>query len=86
VEALPAEAFSGAMGGRESIEFMVRTPAGEDEVIRCTECGYTANAVVARSIIAPEIGDGTEVAEVPEEFPTPGALTIDALASIPDRW
>ncbi len=36
VEAVPAEAFSGAMGGRESIGFMVRTPAGEDEMIRCT--------------------------------------------------
>jgi len=29
VEALPAEAHSGAMGGRESIEFVVATPAGE---------------------------------------------------------
>jgi len=83
VDAVPAEAFSGAMGGRESIEFMVRTPAGEDEVIRCTACDYTANAEVARSSIAQDIGDGTEVAEVPEEFPTPGALTIDALARAP---
>jgi prolyl-tRNA synthetase len=85
VEAVPAEAFSGAMGGRESIEFMVRTPAGEDEVIRCSGCGYTANAEVARSIIAADIGDGTVVAALPEEFPTPGVLTIDALAAAPFR-
>ncbi|MDQ6673251.1 MAG: hypothetical protein M3069_21345, partial [Chloroflexota bacterium] len=39
LEALPAEAFSGAMGGRESIEFVVCTPAGEDMVLRCQRAG-----------------------------------------------
>ena len=43
VKALPARASSGAMGGRESIEFVVATSAGEDQVVRCTACAYVAN-------------------------------------------
>ena len=81
LDALPAEAFSGAMGGRESIEFVARTEAGEDEVIHCAACGYTANAEVARSRVAP-VADESTAASV-EEFATPGVLTIDALASEP---
>jgi len=78
--ALPAEAFSGAMGGRESIEFVVRTDAGEDEVLHCSTCGYTANAEVARSR-TPPIDDAPSSTSAPEEFPTPGVLTIDALSA-----
>src|SRR6516165_10545664 len=37
------EAHSGAMGGSQSHEFMVRTPAGEDFVVVCQTCGYSAN-------------------------------------------
>ena len=82
LEALPAQAFSGAMGGRDSIEFVARTDAGEDEVIHCRRCNYTANIEVARAQIPP-IHDEPSTLERPEEFPTPGVLTIDALASPP---
>jgi prolyl-tRNA synthetase len=37
------EADSGAMGGKESHEFMVRTPAGEDRIVSCDGCPYAAN-------------------------------------------
>jgi prolyl-tRNA synthetase len=37
------EADSGAMGGKESHEFMVRTPAGEDRIVSCDGCKYAAN-------------------------------------------
>ena len=37
------EADSGAMGGKESHEFMVRTPAGEDQIVSCDGCNYAAN-------------------------------------------
>ena len=80
--ALPAEAFSGLMGGRESIEFVVSTDAGEDEVIHCRACGYTANLEVARSRVAP-VEDLPAETAAPREFPTPGVLTIDALAAAP---
>jgi prolyl-tRNA synthetase len=46
------DAHSGAMGGSQSQEFMVRTPAGEDEVVSCEKCGYAANMEKATSKLA----------------------------------
>ena len=47
------DAHSGAMGGSQSQEFMVRTPAGEDLVVSCESCGYAANMEKATSKLAP---------------------------------
>ena len=47
------EADSGAMGGKESHEFMVRTPAGEDRIVSCDGCKYAANMEKATSKLAP---------------------------------
>src|SRR5437773_4623856 len=47
------EADSGAMGGTQSEEFMVRTPAGEDQVISCASCKYAANLEKATSKLDP---------------------------------
>jgi prolyl-tRNA synthetase len=44
------EADSGAIGGKDSHEFMVITESGEDEVIHCEKCGYAANAEKAECI------------------------------------
>ena len=82
VEALPAQASSGAMGGRESIEFVVATSAGEDQVVRCTACAYVANVEVARARI-PALHDRAPAFATPEAFATPGIVTIDALAGEP---
>jgi len=74
------EAHSGAMGGSQSEEFMVYTPAGEDQVVSCANCGYAANLEKATSKLkavpdlAPE-GDGK-----PLEVHTPGLKTIDEVA------
>ena len=46
------DAHSGAMGGSQSQEFMVRTPAGEDQVVSCEKCGYAANMEKATSKLA----------------------------------
>ena len=43
------EAHSGAMGGSQSHEFMVRTPAGEDQIVSCDTCHYAANLEKAAS-------------------------------------
>src|SRR5271165_2697248 len=43
------EADSGAMGGSQSHEFMVRTPAGEDQIVSCDGCNYAANLEKATS-------------------------------------
>src|SRR5579859_5131579 len=74
------EADSGAMGGKESHEFMVRTPAGEDQIVSCDGCDYAANMEKATSKLAP-------VADLPPEgdgqpllVHTPGMKTIDDVA------
>src|SRR5205085_10693791 len=37
------QAHSGAMGGSQSHEFMVASDAGEDFVVLCPKCGFSAN-------------------------------------------
>ena len=49
LEVLIVEASSGIMGGSESEEFMVASPVGENQAVRCRRCGYAANAEVATS-------------------------------------
>ena len=73
------EASSGAMGGSKSTEFMVRTDAGEDLIVVCESCGYSANVEKATSKLD-AIEDGDDAGEV-EEFPTPGVRTIDDLVT-----
>jgi len=75
------EASSGAMGGSESTEFMVRTNAGEDNIVVCGNCGYAANVEKATSKL-PAVDDGAEAKPI-EEFPTPGVRTIDDLITFP---
>jgi prolyl-tRNA synthetase len=74
------EADSGAMGGSQSHEFMVRTPAGEDRIVSCESCSYAANMEKATSKLASvddlaSTGDGK-----PIEVHTPGMKTIEEVA------
>ncbi len=74
------EADSGAMGGKESHEFMVRTPAGEDQIVSCDGCNYAANMEKATSKLdsvddLKPGGDGK-----PLEVHTPGQKTIEDVA------
>ena len=78
LHAIPVEASSGAMGGSDSVEFMVESPAGEDDVAVCGSCGYSANVERATSII-PEVENRSEN-ETPEKFETPNIRTIEALS------
>jgi prolyl-tRNA synthetase len=43
------ESDPGMMGGSTAHEFMAPTPAGEDEIVLCDGCGYTANVEIAVS-------------------------------------
>ncbi len=70
---LAVEASSGAMGGSQSQEFMVRMEAGEDFVASC-ECGYAANLERATSKLT-EIIDEPASGE-PREVHTPNQKTI----------
>ena len=79
--ALPAlfvEADSGAIGGKDSHEFMLIAENGEDEVICCEKCKYAANAEKAISVkrqIKPEKPQPLG------EVATPGMKTIEELAN-----
>jgi len=77
LDAVDVEASSGAMGGRESREFVVRSDAGEDWIVTCGTCDYRANLEKATSALD-EIDDGGP-ADL-ERFPTPGLRTIASLA------
>jgi len=75
------EADSGAMGGSQSHEFMIRSDAGEDFIVVCRNCGYAANLEKAVSKpVAPAIPD-PEGNLQPEEFHTPGMKTIADIAA-----
>ncbi len=79
LDTLAVEASSGAMGGSESVEFMVETDAGEDWIAACAACGYAANVEKATSQL-PAVTDEPGPA-APEKFPTPGVRTIADLAT-----
>ncbi len=79
VPAIPVEASSGAMGGSTSTEFMCPSDAGEDNVVYCLACQYAANMEKATSRpveVVDDVGPDT-----PERFDTPGARTIEELAT-----
>ncbi len=74
---LLVEADSGAIGGKDSHEFMVIAKSGEDEIIHCDNCKYAANvekAQSAKSII--ENGKPLPL----EEVDTPGMATIEEVS------
>src|SRR5689334_4684613 len=74
------EAHSGAMGGSQSHEFMVRTPAGEDLIVSCEKCNYAANLEKAISKLDPVEDLKTEGDGKPLEVHTPGQKTIEEVA------
>jgi prolyl-tRNA synthetase len=74
------EADSGAMGGKESHEFMVRTPAGEDQIVSCDSCDYAANMEKATSKLEPVEDLSPEGDGSPLEVHTPGQKTIEDVA------
>lgn len=75
--AVMVEADSGAIGGKESHEFMLIAASGEDEVVRCLACGYAAN----REKASLYKGNGAGDPPLPvEEITTPGKTTIAEVA------
>lgn len=77
----PVEAESGMMGGTGSHEFMMLAQAGEDSLIKCQSCGYSANVetAVARKDLAVESKD--QAVPLPTEVSTPDVKTITDLVS-----
>jgi prolyl-tRNA synthetase len=74
------EADSGAMGGKESHEFMVRTTAGEDQIVSCDGCNYAANLEKAASKLESVEDLQAEGDGKPLQVHTPGQKTIEDVA------
>lgn len=83
LRAFPVEADTGVIGGNLSHEFMVPAETGENEVVYCEAGDYAANIekATSRGPLTPTPATGTGPA--PERFPTPGVVTIEALAAAP---
>jgi prolyl-tRNA synthetase len=77
VPTIPVQADSGAIGGKDSEEFMYLTEVGEDTILLCNSCGYAANEEKADHK-KHEMPD--EDPQPLEEVSTPGQKTIDDLA------
>ena len=77
---LVIDAHSGAMGGTQSEEFMVYTPAGEDLVVSCANCKYAANLEKATSKLEAVEDLKPEGDSKPLEVHTPGMKTIEDVA------
>lgn len=75
-EVIAVSSDTGMMGGKLAHEFMLLTDIGEDTIVTCDSCDYTANMEVATSkIIHPE---GKE--EKMEQVHTPGVTDIESLS------
>ena len=75
---LMVDADSGAIGGKESNEFMLLAESGDDDILYCSNCGYAANLEKAESV-KPSMEREDELAV--EEVATPGMVTIENLAN-----
>ncbi|MBN2582236.1 MAG: proline--tRNA ligase [Planctomycetes bacterium] len=74
------EAESGPIGGSASSEFMVPCDAGEDELVRCPQCGYAANMEKASAQALKAPANPPTLAEL-KTVPTPDQRTIDEVTA-----
>lgn len=78
IEVFPVNADNGTMGGSGSQEIMAVSDEGEDEVARCSVCGYAANLEVV-----PVLDTDVEISDKKgnySEVHTPNVKTIEDLA------
>ncbi len=71
----------GMMGGSMAHEYMYLTPIGEDTLLLCDECGYTANRQIATFQKPPA---ASEDALPLEKIATPDTKTIEDLTKLLD--
>lgn len=81
LETLVVEADGGAIGDLDNHEFMILSEAGEDTVLRCSACGYAANA--ERCAVLPPPAPPLAGGEKPLEIvSTPGARGVEEVAGM----
>lgn len=72
LKARSVQADSGSIGGRASEEFMILSSTGEDEIVTCDNCRYSANMEKAESITQDDSDNEMDLKKVA----TPGKQTI----------
>ena len=80
VPVVAVQADSGAIGGKQSEEFIFLSEIGEDNIILCPGCGYAANQERAEFARGDSGGSDGDL----EEVTTPGVTTIEGLAEFLD--
>jgi prolyl-tRNA synthetase len=80
LEAYLVEAESGTMGGKESLGFLAPTGSGENELMRCENGDYFADAEAARGTPPPP--ELPPSLDAPEVVDTPGVTTIEEVAQL----
>lgn len=75
----PVEADTGNIGGSLSHEFQVLAETGEDAIVSCPSCNYTAN--VEKAALAVPETPAAEATSALERVDTPGARTVEEVAA-----
>jgi len=70
----------GMMGGATAHEFMAPSPAGEDTIILCDECGYAANTELAVSTPQPQAVPSEASGWEREDVETPEKRTVQEVS------
>ena len=81
LEVIAVRSDTGMMGGQLAHEFMYLTPIGEDSLLLCDSCGYTANRQVA---CFQKTTSTPETLKPLDKVHTPGCKTIEDLAHFLD--
>ncbi|MBC8413398.1 proline--tRNA ligase, partial [bacterium] len=76
LEFYQVESDPGMMGGATAHEFMAPSPAGEDTVVLCEKCGYSANIELAGSVPIPQEAEGLASVTSLQEVATPEKRTV----------
>ena len=77
-EVISVKSDSGMIGGSVSHEYMLLTDAGEDTIVLCEECGYSANMEAADTTA--DNSQASAIREL-EKVHTPGAKTIEEVCT-----
>jgi prolyl-tRNA synthetase len=87
LQVIAVDASGGAIGGKETKEFMLLAEAGEDSILLCPKCGYAANQEIAdfRLVVPEPAEEPKKMAKVS----TPGVHTVEQvcefLHTFPER-
>ncbi len=80
-EVVSVKSDSGMIGGSVSHEYMLLCDAGEDSIVLCKDCGYSANMEAADNIV--DNSDSSAIRPL-EKVHTPNCKTIDDVCAFLD--